>query len=62
MQFYYYKHNASKPNDASFMGRVPVSGMWKVGLPGRCGCNLRTVIMMSQMYTMDYTMSHKRYD
>jgi hypothetical protein len=24
---YYYKHNASKPNDASFMGRVPVSGM-----------------------------------
>ena len=27
MQFYYYKHNASKPNDASFMGRVPVSGM-----------------------------------
>ncbi len=27
MHFDYYKHNASKPNDASFMGRVPVSGM-----------------------------------
>ena len=27
MQFDYYKHNASKPNDASFMGRVPLSGM-----------------------------------
>jgi hypothetical protein len=58
MQFYYYKHNASKPNDASFMARIPVSGMSKVGLPGRCGCNVRTVI---EMCTMDYT-SHKRDD
>jgi hypothetical protein len=61
MQFDYYKHNPSKPNDASFMGRVPVSGMWIVRLPGRCGCNLTTVIMMCRMYTIDYT-SHERYD
>jgi hypothetical protein len=27
MQFNNYKHTASKPDDASFMGRVPVSGM-----------------------------------